>query len=44
MNDVMGTSLEDDAIESANQYLKEKGCCGYWETIIKKGTKKCLFL
>ena len=24
-NDVMGTSLEDDAIESANQYLKEKG-------------------
>ena len=24
-NDVMGTSLEEDAIESANQYLKNKG-------------------
>ena len=24
-NDVMGTSLEDDAVESANQYLKDKG-------------------
>ena len=24
-NDVMGTSLEEDAVESANQYLKDKG-------------------
>ena len=24
-NDVMGTSLEDDAVESANQYLKDQG-------------------